>query len=239
MINQKKTTLFIGHFGSGKTEIAINYAISLKNKGYRTQIVDLDLVNPYFRSREARDYMESLGINVVAPKNEYAFADLPILLRGVRAAISDESTYTVFDVGGDDLGAKVLGGLSSYFIEQKSEVLLVLNERRPFTDSKSGLLKIKSEIEKASRLKVTALVSNTHLMNETTFDIINGGIHFSLELSKELNLPLKFASIEKRLLQRLDSIDFKCSILEIERFMTMPWDNTNRRGPIGRPPSFS
>ncbi|MFH1807952.1 MAG: cobalamin biosynthesis protein CbiA [Pseudomonadota bacterium] len=230
-------TVFIGNFGSGKTEIAINYALALRTTGARVQLVDLDIINLFFRSREARSHVEAQGIEVVAPANEYAFADLPILLREVAGAIASADGHVVLDVGGDDLGARVLGTYSATLRLQKADVLQVVNQRRPFTDSAEGCQRMYNDLEAASRLKVTGLVANAHLIHETSVEVVQGGIAFARAFGEQVGVPLRFASVERGVLETVGENAFDCPVLALERFMTSPWEPNQRRGPIGRPPT--
>jgi len=229
-------TVFVGNFGSGKTEIALNYALHLAARGEPVRLVDLDIVNPYFRSREAREFVEARGVEVVAPVNEYAFADLPILLREVAGSLGRADAHVVLDVGGDDLGARVLGGFSATLRATVTAVWQVVNERRPFTDSPAGCRRMYDELETASRLKIRGLIANAHLIHETTPEVVLRGVRFAREMSESLGVPLVFAAIERGLLERNPELELGCPLLPLDRFMTSPWEQSIRRGPIGRPP---
>lgn len=239
-------TVFVGNFGSGKTEIALNYALALTETKKRVQLVDLDVINPYFRSREARDFVASCGVEVVAPVNEYAYADLPILLREVAGTIGTSDGYVVFDVGGDDLGARALGGFSHTLSQAQALVLQVVNQRRPFTDSSAGCRKMYAELEAASRLKIGGLVANAHLIDETTADVVAAGVDFTRDIGSEVGVGLLFAAVAKNLVTPQLEQRLGCPVLQLQRMMTAPWEQSslrapigrpNKRGPIGRPPS--
>jgi hypothetical protein len=225
--------VFVGNFGSGKTETALNYAIALADSGEQVKLVDLDIVNPYFRSREARAYAASRGVEVVAPIDEYELADLPILLKQVGGAIgAGGDGKVVVDVGGDDLGARVLGGFAHALGD--ATIYQVLNERRPFTDSVAGAKRMYDELEAASRLRITAVVANTHLIDETTAEVIRRGLEFVETFSSEVGVPVAFVAVEKSFVEELGDLGYP--VLTIERLMTSPWEQSNKRGPIGRPP---
>jgi len=232
-------TVFVGNYGSGKTEIAINYALHLAQLGEPVQLVDLDIVNPYFRSREAREYVGARGVEVVAPTNEYASADLPIILREVAGALGQTAARVVLDVGGDDLGARVLGGFSATLNAGEAVVLQVVNERRPFTDSLQGCRRMYDELEAASRMKIRGLVANAHLIAETNAAVVRRGVDFAREMSEALGVPLAFAAVERGVLEREGDLQLGCPLLPLDRFMTSPWEASTRRGPIGRPPQVS
>ena len=215
--------LFTGNYGSGKTEVAVNYASWMAREGLKVQIADLDLVNPYFRCREATKPLEALGINVVAPAGDYHSADLPILLPQVRGLVDHPDDFSILDVGGDNVGATVLAALTPAFEKSGYEMIFVVNRNRPFTDTVEGCLQIISEIETASRLKVTAIAGNTHLMDETTPETVKSGAKFTRDVAKALNLPVLFLAIEHRVLKSLNKKSIPFPILPIERLLLPPW----------------
>jgi hypothetical protein len=229
-------TVFVGNFGSGKTEIAINYAMLLASTGQRVQLVDIDLVNAYFRSREARAYVQAHGVEVVAPEGEYAFADLPIMLAEVGGSLRSHPGRVVFDVGGDDLGARVLGGFAALLVEAQAAVLQVVNARRPFTDSLAGCRQMYDELEAAARVRIGGLVANAHLIGETTPEVVRQGVALAREMEQATGVPLVFAAVERGVLQQCGQADLGCPVLAIDRYMTSPWERSQRRDPIGRPP---
>jgi hypothetical protein len=215
--------LFTGNYGSGKTEVAVNYSGHFARSGTDTKIVDLDLVNPYFRCREARDQLEEMGVTVVAPGGDYHNADLPILLPQVRGAIENSTGLSVLDVGGDNVGATVLAGLVKSFTRSSYEMNFVLNKNRPFTGTVEGALQMMSEIEAASGLQISAIVSNTHLMDETTVDMIVDGVEFAHAVAEAKGVKFAFVAVEKRLLDDPKLSGCKSPVLAIERMLLPPW----------------
>jgi hypothetical protein len=186
-------------------------------------MADLDLVNPYFRTREAKVALADKGIEVVLPPEQYLHADLPILSPAVAGLIRRPSRLTLLDVGGDGVGATVLSALADPLADRPVRMLQVVNPFRPFTDSVEGCLKIKREIEQASRLKVTGLIGNSNLIDETTPADIETGFNFVTALSKEAGLPLAFITLPKPLLPQTDTARFGCPVLIIERQLLPPW----------------
>ena len=171
-------TVLVGHFGAGKTEIAINLAVAFKQRGEVVSLADLDLVKPYFRSRLARHELAALGVGVVVPEGEMVYADLPILLpqvKGLIARAGDGAGRLIIDAGGDDLGARVLGAIAGLTDPSHTEVLFVVNTRRPFAETLDEVATMLREVEVAARLKITGLVANTHLMEETTPAVVREG----------------------------------------------------------------
>lgn len=158
----KKMNVFVGHYGSGKTEAAVNFAI--KNKV--DVIADLDTVNPYFRTNDAKKTLEDFDIKVISPYYAGTNVDIPALPPEVYSVFTGDKV-SVLDVGGDDDGAAVLGRFNGYFDRDDTEVYFVINVYRPETDSVDKIMQMISDVEVASRLKVTALVNNSNLMAET------------------------------------------------------------------------
>jgi len=219
----KRVTLFTGNFGSGKTEVAVNYSRALADQQKTVRLVDLDIVNPYFRSREATDALDPQWIEVISPKEENFWADLPIILPEIRGIIQRSDHRAVLDVGGDDVGARVLSSFADLFKKDEYMVLMVLNKNRPFTDTPEGCVKMIKDIKQASRLTVGGLVSNTHLMEETTVDMILDGVKMAKEVSGKTGIPLVMVSVEKKFLRALKNHKLKYPVLPMERIMLPPW----------------
>jgi len=198
----RPVAILVGHFGSGKTEIAVNLAFGLRNRGVEVTLVDLDLVKPYLRCRLAKDDLESRGVRLVAPTGDRFYADLPILVPEARTAVRDgagRSGRLIFDVGGDDLGARVLGSLSGLLDRRTTELLFVVNANRPFAEDLPSLRRMLDKVQAAARLGVTALVANTHLMDETTPDTVREGIRAARDLEAATGIPLRFCAMQRRL----------------------------------------
>jgi hypothetical protein len=221
-LTDDRLVLIVGNYGSGKTEVAVNLAINL-SEGRDVSVADLDIVNPYFRCREARQEMERFGIRVINPEGEFQAADLPIILPEIRGTILDGTTTLIGDVGGDDVGARVLSSLADVLTNRACTMLQVLNARRPFTDTVEGCLKIRSEIEAASRLRVTGLVSNTHLMEETDAQTVLDGLELARQVGQAADLPVAFVTANEDLRGKLDTDRADCPVLWIRRRMLPPW----------------
>ena len=215
--------IIVGNYGSGKTEVSINLAVHRKRAGVDVRIADLDLVNPYFRTREAKAPLAKLGIEVVLPAEKYLQADLPILSPLVAGMIRQPSELALLDVGGDDVGATVLATLEDEFKDKSLRVLQVVNPLRPFTETIEGCLKIRAEIEKASRLSIDGLIGNANLMDETTSDHIYDGYDFIRTLSDRSGLPIEFITVARALWPLIDLRRFSCAVLPIERQLVPPW----------------
>lgn len=213
----------VGNYGSGKTEVCINLAVHRKRSGVDVRIADLDLVNPYFRTREVKGPLADLGIEVVLPPEQYLHADLPILSPLVAGMIRQPGQLALLDVGGDDVGATVLATLEDAFKGKALSVLQVVNPLRPFTETIEGCLKIRAEIDKASRLTITGLIGNANLIDETTPDHVYHGYDFVQKLAEQSGLTLEFITIARGLLPSIDVRGFACPVLPIERQLVPPW----------------
>lgn len=229
----RRVTLFVGHFGSGKTEIALNRALDLAEGGTRTAIVDLDVVKPYFRSRSAREWLDAAGVTLIAPQGENAHADLPIIVPEVRSLLRQGEHTVIMDVGGDDTGARVLGSLADVLDEEETDALLVLNFRRPSTPGVDQAVEMVRRIESVSRSRITGLVSNTHLMSETTPELIEEGYRSACETGERLGLPVIAVAVQENQRALLDDTVFSCEILAIRRILIPHFEQTPRQRATG------
>lgn len=223
-------TAIVGNYGSGKTEISINLALYLKARGLKVSIADLDLVNPYFRTREARMELYSAGINALLPPEKFLEADLPIvtpqILGKLRARLEPDEAV-ILDIGGDPVGATVLASLSEALNEvARLRTVQIVNPFRPYTADVAGCLDMRAKIEKAAKLKVTHWAVNAHLLHETTPEHIMRGYALGLELEKASGLPLLFMAVTEPMLKELDVTDVKCPLLVIRRCLGLPWEKS-------------
>lgn len=230
----KRVTIIVGHFGSGKTEIAVNGALALAGDGVPVTLVDLDVVKPYFRSRAARATMAEHGVALIVPTGDNIFADLPIIVPQVRAVLRDSARRVVFDVGGDDTGARALGSLSDVFPPlDETEHLAVLNFRRPFTDTVATAVAMVREIEAAARLPVTGVISNTHLLAETTPEIVLEGLVLAHETAERLGVPVAAVAVEVGLAAEIEAAHPGCPVLPLKRVLLPPFARTKQQRATG------
>ena len=222
-IDLQGIVVIVGNYGSGKTEVSINLAVTKKRAGIDVKIADLDLVNPYFRTREARSQLAKLGIDMALPPEEYLQADLPILSPAVAGLIQNPVELTIIDAGGDDAGATVLAALADAFEGKSFQMLQVVNPMRPFTDTIKGCLKMRSEIEAASKMTINGIGGNANLIDETKLEDIYSGYEFVKLLSEESGLALKFITVPSDLMAEIDISRFSCPVLVIERQLVPPW----------------
>lgn len=199
-MTDKKNIVICGHYGSGKTEFALNYAIHLAKSGKKTALVDLDIANVYFRSRELRGLLEEYGIHVYgsAFKHEVT-AEIPAISAEARKPLEDEDIYTVIDLGGNDSGAMILKQFAKYFKEDNYEMYLVINANRPETSTIEGILRHKEAIERVTGIKVTGIINNTHMLMSTKIDDVLKGYKLAKELEKQLGIPVVYSSYPEKL----------------------------------------
>ncbi len=187
----KRITIVAGHYGSGKTEFAVNLALALKSQGKKTALVDLDVANPYFRSRERRQLLTEAGIAVYADAyGGEITAELPAITAAVRTPLEDEGCYTVIDLGGNDAGARVLNQFAAYFQGDAHQLLAVVNFNRPDTATLEGAVSHLEAIQATLGMPINALVNNTHLLRETTAEVILTGDALCRPLLEATGLPL-------------------------------------------------
>jgi hypothetical protein len=223
-IDLRGVVVVCGNYGSGKTETAVNFAMTKKQEGLDVKIADLDLVNPYFRTREAKEILENMGIEVILPDGKYMHADLPILSPAVAGIIQQPSELTILDAGGDDAGVTVLAALADHLSQKEVHMIQVINLFRPFTENVEGCIKIKEEIEQSSKLKITGIVSNANLIDETTPEHIYKGYDLLKDVSKATGIEMKFITAGSHLISQLDLDSFSCPVLEINRNLNFPWN---------------
>jgi hypothetical protein len=223
--------VIVGNYGCGKTEVSVNLAVYHKRSGIQVKIGDLDLVNPYFRTREAKQALSNLGIDVILPPKQFLQADLPILTPEIYGMIQSPGELSILDVGGDRVGATVLSTLAHIFSNQEVKMYQVVNPYRPFSNTIKGCLSLKDQIETASRLKVCGIIGNANLIEETTSDIINKGYAFVKKLSRESDIALKCITAPIELMSDDMKNRFDCPVLPIERQLVPPWKKANVLGP--------
>ena len=203
----KRLTLFAGHYGSGKTNIAVNYAMKLAMEGKRVCIADLDIVNPYFRTKDSEAELSAMGIKLVSPQYANTNVDLPALPAESYRLVQDKSTYGIMDIGGDDRGAYALGRFAGAIkAENDYRMAFVLNCYRPLTSTVDDAIEIMREIEAACGLAFTCIVNNSNLGSETTPETVYNSVDFANELSRRTGLELWMHTVEKSVADKLTEL---------------------------------
>lgn len=217
-LKDKRTRVIVGHYGSGKTEFSVNYALKLAEQGKRNALADLDIANPYFRSRERQQMLEKRGIKVYSNTFGYDItADLPAITASIKSPLEDASFQTIIDAGGDDSGARILIQFDKYLQGDDYDLLCVVNANRPETASVQGALDHIYRIEKETNLKITGLVNNTHLLMETKAEDVIKGYRLCMKLTEKRNIPLKYNCCTERLLE-----DLKAKTKGFQDFIIFP-----------------
>ena len=191
IMNHKRLTLFAGHYGSGKTNIAVNYALHLAAQGKKVTIADLDIVNPYFRTKDSAKELAQAGVELISPQFANTNVDLPALPAEAYKLITDRKTYGIMDIGGDDRGAYALGRYVPGILEENNyRMVFVANSYRPLTRTPEEALEVMREIENACGLKFTDIVNNANLGSETTAETVLSALPYMQKLSELSGLPI-------------------------------------------------
>ena len=202
----KRITLLAGHYGSGKTNIAVNLAMLLRQTRERVAIADLDIVNPYFRTKDSQYSLEQAGIRFICSEYANSNVDIPALPQTLYAITDDTDLYSVLDIGGDDRGALALGRLAPAILDEGNyEMLFVVNFYRPLTQTAQDALEVMREIEYAGHLPFTGIVNNSNLGDETTPETVLRTAQRTAELCAMSALPLRFTSVHRPLVPALQA----------------------------------
>ena len=210
-----------GHYGSGKTELAVNLAIQSAAAGLPAALADLDIVNPYFRSLERRQVLEERGICLIAPPPACVGADIPVLPPQLWGLLRDPAQAGILDVGGDPAGARVLSALGRAVPAGELEVLLVLNASRPQTGSVAGALACIRGIEAAAGLPIGGLVNNTHLCGLTRPADVAAGAALARAVSEQTGIPLRFHAVARAL---IPALSLEEPVFPMDLCMRRPWE---------------
>ena len=204
-MNFKRVTLLCGHYGSGKTNVALNIAFLLKKCYNDVCIADLDIVNPYFRTKDSREELEKAGIKLIASEYAGTNVDIPALPQEMYSITDNKDMKAVIDVGGDDRGALALGRISSAILaENDYECLLVINKFRPLTPDAESTVEIMREIEYAGKIKFTGIINNSNLGEETTAEDIISSLEYANEVSRITGIPVVLTSVSEKLYTELE-----------------------------------
>lgn len=215
-----RIVLITGHYGSGKTEFALNLAFAIAARGKKTAIVDVDIVNPYFRSREKRSLLTERGIRLITSPAAVEEADLPALPGEINATFDDPELFSIFDVGGDPVGARVLGRYAPVLRKVPHSLLVVLNANRPQTADADAAAAYIEAISASCHLEADGIIDNTHLCGETTEEDLARGRMLAEETSKKTGLPVVCHTAERRLIKGDPAED----VFPIDILMKKPWE---------------
>lgn len=200
----RRVTLLCGHYGSGKTNIAVNLALKLREQEQRVAVADLDIVNPYFRTKDSDADFAHAGIRLISSAFANTNLDLPAMPQDLYAITDDRTLHVIVDVGGDDRGALALGRLAPALLaENDYEMLFVINRFRPLTRDANSTIEVKNEIEAACGIPFTGVVNNSNLGVETTPETILSSVAYGKEVAAMANLPLRMTTAEASLYEEL------------------------------------
>ncbi len=204
-MNGKRITIFSGHYGSGKTNVALTYALSERAKGKKVAIADIDIVNPYFRTKDSEALLAERGIRLICSEYANTNIDIPALPQDIYAIVDDKSLTCILDVGGDERGALALGRIAPAIREENDyDMIFVANRYRPLTASVEGAMEVLSEIEAAAGLRFTAIVNNSNLGAETAPEDILSSLRFGEALAEAAGLPLIATSVTESMCEALE-----------------------------------
>ena len=204
MYKYKRITLLSGHYGSGKTNIAVNMAFDLKKQRENVVIADIDIVNPYFRTKDSEKELNAAGIRLICSPYANSNLDIPALPQEIYAVTDDKSINAVIDIGGDDRGALALGRWAPAIKEENDyDMLLVVNKFRPLTVDAKSTVEIMREIEQAGKIMFTGIINNSNLGRETTVNDVLGSVAYANEISEQTGLPVVMTAVDKRIYEDL------------------------------------
>lgn len=206
-MEHKRLTLFAGHYGSGKTNIAVNYAMLLAEEGKKVCIADLDIVNPYFRTKDSESELTEHGVSLISPRYANTNVDLPALPAESYRLVQDKSVYGIADIGGDDRGAYALGRFADAIkAEGDYRMAFVINRYRPLTSTVEDTVEIMKEIEAACGIRFTCIVNNSNIGSETTAEIVMDSVAYAEAVSLATGLPIWLHTVEKNIAKDISGI---------------------------------
>lgn len=221
-VDATRLTVVVGHFGSGKTEFSLNLAVELAKRGHPTALADLDIVDPYFRSRECGRLLEDYGIQGISSSQSCVDADVPSMPPEVTQLFDDKSLYGVFDIGGDASGARVLARYRRRLTDCCARVFCVVNANRPLTDTPEKAVEYIRSIETASGLHINGLINNTHLCGQTEIKDIVSGAQLLIEVSIETGIPIVCHVASREFVEQ--AIKNVRPVFPIDLYMKKPWE---------------
>lgn len=222
MLNEKRIRIITGHYGSGKTEFAVNYAVRLAEMGKKVSVADLDVVNPYFRSRECEKLFEEKHIELLGFLLKEHGMDLPAISPNVAKALIDKTTEYVVDLGGNSAGARAFASFRKMIDPDECDLLFVINANRPETATLEDVMVQIDSIEAVLNMRVTGLINNTHLIWHTTEEDIDRGEKLSKEVSEKIGVPIKYTVVKRDLMDKIRK-KYSGEMFPVDMFMRQSW----------------
>lgn len=227
IFDDKRIRIIVGHYGSGKSEFSVNYAMQLakqnKDPNKKVAIADLDVVNPYFRSREKEDFLAQIGVESFSSPLKNSTLDLPAVSAEIRKPVIDETYEYVMDVGGDDVGARVLGSIKDIMKKADYDMFLIINANREYTTNADEVIRYMRSIMGASGLNITGLINNTHLLWDTRIEDILKGEKLAKEVSEKTGIPLKYTVYPSYLDISTIKDEISSEIFTVDMIMREKW----------------
>lgn len=217
-----RVSIVTGHYGTGKTEFSVNLALALAAEGASVMLADLDIVNPYFRSRERRSLLEGAGIRLISSSQACSDADVPALPAELLTILENRDVRGVLDIGGDPVGARVLARFQPKIIQEDYQLIYILNANRPEVRTVESAITYLRGIEATTGLVCTGIVNNTHLCGETTEEEIRKGAALAADVSKETGIPVLCHVAEEKFVPVLS--DLSETVFPITIKMKKPWE---------------
>lgn len=217
-----RVSIITGHYGTGKTELSVNLALALAAEGKRVMLADLDIVNPYFRSRERRPQLEAAGIQVISSSQACSDADVPALPAELLAILENRDIRGILDIGGDPVGARVLARFQPKIVQEDYQLIFVLNANRPEVREAEHAIAYLRSIEAVTGLTCSGIVNNTHLCGETTPAEIRKGAALAEAVSRQTGIPILCHTAEVRFADTVS--DLREPVFPITINMKKPWE---------------
>lgn len=217
-----RVSIITGHYGTGKTEFSVNLALALAAEGKRVMLADLDIVNPYFRSRERRPQLEAAGIQVISSSQACSDADVPALPAELLAILENRDIRGILDIGGDPVGARVLARFQPKIVQEDYQLIFVLNANRPEVREAEHAIAYLRSIEAVTGLTCSGIVNNTHLCGETTPAEIRKGAALAEAVSRQTGIPILCHTAEVRFADAVS--DLREPVFPITINMKKPWE---------------
>ncbi len=223
LTDDKRIRIITGHYGSGKTEFAVNYTMKLSQEGRKIAIADLDIVNVYFRSREKKKELEAAGIMVIASSIEGAGLDVPAVSAAMTMPARERSFDYIVDLGGNDVGTMVLGRLKPILDPAEVDFFMVVNAYRPDTSTPEGVIEQMEKLEYSSGLKVTGFINNTNLIRETNAQCLLNGDALLREVTKQTGVPVRYVSYVEELMTEEVPHGLAGELFPMKLYMRQTW----------------
>lgn len=216
VFDNKRLNIIIGAYGSGKSEVSVNCARLMKesNPDQKVLLADMDIVNPFYRSADAADKLQEMGVRVVFPSYAGSNVDAPVLSGEMYVIFDDDSYSGVFDIGGEDMGANVLGSLKTRLEGIDAGLYMVVNTLRPFTSTPMEIIAMASELQEAARMEISGFINNTNLLDETKPEMIKEGEDIILEASRLCKVPLVATTV-------MEDVDISSVNLDCKEIITL------------------